>query len=265
MGQHDLNYRLFFAHRRMIQDLLRDIVGERWVDLIDLDSAEEVDASFLSPRSENRESALIWRFRRKNGEEPVYVYILMEFLSRPDPSVPFRLMGDVSLFYESFVANQTAAALTFLPLIIPMVVYNGLEPWNMATDLGSWIGDLHLSAEIYRLQWRYRLVDVASYSREDLATLSSPVADLFRLERFRDWSEIPAGDHRPRWTIPATERRQEGYREGEARMLLRQLRLKFGPLDSTLEEQVRSADADRLLEWGERVLDAELLEDVFRG
>lgn len=36
MGQHDLSYRLFFAHRRMIQDLLREIVGERWVERIDL-------------------------------------------------------------------------------------------------------------------------------------------------------------------------------------------------------------------------------------
>jgi hypothetical protein len=48
VGQHDLSYRLFFAHRRMIQDLLREIVGERWVERIDLGSGERVDASFVS-------------------------------------------------------------------------------------------------------------------------------------------------------------------------------------------------------------------------
>src|SRR4051795_9114747 len=41
VGQHDLSYRLFFSHRRMIQDLLREIVGERWVECIDLESGEE--------------------------------------------------------------------------------------------------------------------------------------------------------------------------------------------------------------------------------
>jgi flagellar biosynthesis/type III secretory pathway protein FliH len=58
---------------------------------------------------------------------------------------------------------------------------------------------------------------------------------------------------------------QEGLQEGEARFLLRQLRLKFGPLESEVEELVRSADADRLLRWGERILTAESLQDVFRG
>ena len=59
------------------------------------------------------------------------------------------------------------------------------------------------------------------------------------------------------------EGRQEGRQEGEARVLLRLLRLKFGPLAPETEERVRSADADRLLVWGERVLTAESLQDVF--
>jgi hypothetical protein len=47
-------------------------------------------------------------------------------------------------------------------------------------------------------------------------------------------------------------------------MLLHLLRLKFGPLESEVEERVRSAEADRLLEWGKRVLSAITLTDVFR-
>ncbi|HYO14664.1 MAG TPA: DUF4351 domain-containing protein [Thermoanaerobaculia bacterium] len=57
---------------------------------------------------------------------------------------------------------------------------------------------------------------------------------------------------------------QEGRQEGEARLVLRQLRLKFGPLEPEIEDRVRSADAERLLEWGDRVLTAENLQDVFR-
>lgn len=63
-----------------------------------------------------------------------------------------------------------------------------------------------------------------------------------------------------RWT---RETREEGRQEGEARMLLRQLRMKFGSLSPEVEERVRSTDADRLLEWSERVLTAERLQDVF--
>jgi predicted transposase/invertase (TIGR01784 family) len=313
VGQHDLSYRAFFVHRRMIQDLLREIVGERWVERIDLDSGERVDASFVSPKHENRESDVIWKFRRRDGGEPVYVYILLEFQSRPDPSMPVRLMGYESLFYQALMASQPAAGWRKLPLVIPVVVYNGWELWNVPTDLGSLIGDLDPSAEIYRPRLRYRLVDESAYPREDLAELNSPVADLFRIEKSRDWREVRESVQKLRQGIPPSEAslrqafetwlqkvilprfglsqeeisatltleeletmlaesidrwnreiREEGRQEGEARLMLRQLRLKFGPLESEIEDRVRSADAERLLEWGERVLTAESLQDVFR-
>ena len=184
----------------------------------------------------------------------------------------------------------------------------------MSTDLGSLIGKLDPSAEIYRPQLRYLLVDEGAYPREALAALKSPVADLFRIEKSRDWVEVQASVHRLRRSIPPSEAslrrafevwlvtvilprlglswekfsatlsleeletmlaesidrwnreiREEGLQEGEARLLLRLLRLKFGPLEPEIEERVGSADADRLLEWGERVLTAGSLEDVFRG
>ncbi len=64
------------------------------------------------------------------------------------------------------------------------------------------------------------------------------------------------------------EGRQEGLQKGRqeegARIALRLLRLKFGPLAPEIEERVHSADADRLLAWSERILTAESLQDVFR-
>jgi predicted transposase/invertase (TIGR01784 family) len=321
VGQHDLSYRLFFSHRRMIQDLLREIVGERWVERIDFNSGVLVNGSFVSPEHQNRESDVIWQFRRLDGGEPVFVYILMEFQSRPDPSMPVRLMGYVGLFYQNLMKNQPAAGWKKLPLVIPVVVYNGPEPWNVATDLGSLIGDLDPSAEIYRPQLRYLLVDESKYSREELAALANPVAELFRIEKSRDWREVQESFHRLQETIPpgedslrrafgtwlkkvilprlgrppeevsevttlkegatmlldsidrwTRETREEGHQEGlqeglqkgEARILLRQLRMKFGPLAPEVEERVRSTDAERLLEWSDRVLTAEQLQDVFR-
>jgi predicted transposase/invertase (TIGR01784 family) len=325
LGKHDLSYRLFFSHQRMIQDLLREIVGERWVECVDLDSGELVNTSFVSDRHDNRESDVIWKFRRTDSEEPVFIYILMEFQSRPDPSMPVRLMGYESLFYQILMKSQPAAGWKNLPLIIPVVVYNGIGPWDVARDLGSLIGDLHPSAEIYRPQLRYLLVDEARYPREELAELANPVAELFRIETSRDWEEVRASVHRLRQTVPPDEeslRRafgiwfqkvilprlglsgegvpetltleevetmlaenidrwnreireeglqeglqkglQKGLREGEVRILLRQLRLKFGTLAPEIEERVRAAHADRLLEWSDRILTASRLEEVFQ-
>ncbi|MGZ8218937.1 DUF4351 domain-containing protein [Methylomagnum sp.] len=59
------------------------------------------------------------------------------------------------------------------------------------------------------------------------------------------------------------EGRSEGRSEGEALMLLRQLERKFRPLPDSVRQRILSADADTLLVWGERVLDAKTLADVW--
>ena len=61
------------------------------------------------------------------------------------------------------------------------------------------------------------------------------------------------------------EGEQKGMQKGEATLLLRQLERKFGRLDAQTRKRVRSADAGRLLDWGERLLTAERLEDVFEN
>ncbi len=114
-------------------------------------------------------------------------------------------MGYESLFYQLLMAGQPAAGWRKLPLVIPVVVYNGSEPWNVATDLGSLIGEFDPSAEIYRPQLRYRLVNEGAYSPEELAALNSPVADLFRIEKSRDWFEVRSSVHRLRESIPPGE------------------------------------------------------------
>ena len=59
------------------------------------------------------------------------------------------------------------------------------------------------------------------------------------------------------------EGRQEGRQEGECLLLLRLLERKFGPLTTAQRQRVESSDADTLLDWGERVLIADTVDDVF--
>jgi predicted transposase/invertase (TIGR01784 family) len=56
---------------------------------------------------------------------------------------------------------------------------------------------------------------------------------------------------------------QKGRLEGEALALQRQLTHRFGPLPEWVQTRLRSASAEELDTWLERVLDATRLEDVF--
>ena len=56
---------------------------------------------------------------------------------------------------------------------------------------------------------------------------------------------------------------QDVFTEGEAAMLLRQLERKFRPLPESARQRVATADAETLLAWGERLLDANSLDEVW--
>jgi len=60
------------------------------------------------------------------------------------------------------------------------------------------------------------------------------------------------------------EGRQEGRQEGEAAVLLRLITLKFGPPSESVRQRVQAADAETLLDWSERVLTAQRLDEVLR-
>jgi len=46
-------------------------------------------------------------------------------------------------------------------------------------------------------------------------------------------------------------------------MLLRQLSRKFNPLPVSAHQRIAAADAETLLVWGDRVLDAKCLEEIW--
>ena len=58
------------------------------------------------------------------------------------------------------------------------------------------------------------------------------------------------------------EGRQEGQQAGEATFLLRLLQRRFGTLPEGVVRKVRAADPSVLEMWGDRVLDAQTLEEV---
>jgi flagellar biosynthesis/type III secretory pathway protein FliH len=56
----------------------------------------------------------------------------------------------------------------------------------------------------------------------------------------------------------------QGKQEGEVALLTRLLTRKFGLLPKHYQKKIATTDADTLLEWGERVLSANTLEEIFK-
>jgi Putative transposase, YhgA-like/Domain of unknown function (DUF4351) len=250
MRQQELIYRNFFSDLHTIRNLLREIPAERWAERLDFDSGELVITAFYEGFKSDRD--VLWMFRRKDGGDPVYLYFFLELQSRPAPSTPFRVMACVADLYKALLDSQPPDARKKLPLVIPIVMNTSGKRWDVATDLGSLLGDKDSSTEIYRPQFRYCLLEGADVDRL-FGRIQERRTDVDPLEEVESLLARNIG----RWE--GEIRQEEGVR-----LVLRQLHLKFGPLEPEIEERMRSADAERLLEWGERVLTAGSIEDVFR-
>ena len=94
---------------------------------------------------------------------------------------------------------------------------------------------------------RRRLKGVRLPRMEELEEIETMI-----VEEAETWTEM--------WEQQGIEK---GRREGESIMLLRLLEGRFGPLDEETRARVSAGEADRLLEWGDRILTAKRLEDVF--
>lgn len=60
------------------------------------------------------------------------------------------------------------------------------------------------------------------------------------------------------------EGQQKGRQAGEAALLMRQLERRFGPLAPEAKSRITNADAETLLIWGDRVLTANTVEQIFQ-
>ncbi|MEO5353176.1 MAG: DUF4351 domain-containing protein [Magnetococcus sp. XQGC-1] len=56
---------------------------------------------------------------------------------------------------------------------------------------------------------------------------------------------------------------QRGRQEGEAKLLMRQLTRRFGELSAVVQAKIAAADSETLEKWGDFVLDARSLEELF--
>ena len=168
---------------------------------LDFSTAEKYNSEFTTDKKlTRRASDIIWKIRNKKNDQWLYIYILLEFQSKPDPSMALRMMSYMSLLYlELYETKQfvkdAETGYPKLPPILPLVLYNGKVRWHKALDVNDLIVESPLGLEPYRPHLRYCLIDEGAYDDSVLAELKNLVAALFRLENGQGEEDIRAVLH----------------------------------------------------------------------
>ncbi len=179
---HDALYHRFFSDPAIVAQLLREFAAGPWLEGLDLDGLERLNATFHGDAGTRRESDLIWRIPRRDGGD-AYVMLLLEFQSTPDPWMALRLLVYAGLLWQHLVRERRLLPDGRLPPILPIVLYNGEPRWRVAADLAELIG-LPDGSALWRWQpvMRYHVIDEGAFDAGDLAGREGLPALLFRLE-----------------------------------------------------------------------------------
>ena len=187
----------------MVADLLR-LLGEPWVDDLDLGRLERLPAEHVADDRRARRQDMPWRapFKPAAGRGAgASVLVHLEFQSRPDPFMAERMLEYAALLRRDLLraggAGLTAGGL--VPAHLPLLVYSGRARWNAplrVEERAAWA-----PAGLAELQPRFalRLVDAGAY-RGDHARDGNMARAWLALDA-ADAAGLPAALERAVWTL----------------------------------------------------------------
>ena len=176
---HDSIHKLLCAFPRVIADILRGHLGWDIVVRLDLRTLEQVSAEQVTQALRRRLSDAVWRVRCDDGSW-VWIYVIVEFQSRPDPGMALRLLGYVAALYEQLQRMPEHVG-GKVPAVLAFVLYNGEREWAAMLDTRERIA-LEPDSDVEQLlpQVKFPVIDERRLAR--LGPELRNVADLmFRL------------------------------------------------------------------------------------
>jgi predicted transposase/invertase (TIGR01784 family) len=170
-------------------------------------------------------------------------------VARHVPRLSF-VLDDISQLSDDALAER---ALGLLPTLTLWALRDARRPRAFERSLARWVATM-------------QALHQAETGREALMTvlryLSLVVDDSAAQTLLTTLAAAPLEAKETLMTTLAERWTAEGRAEGSRELLLRQLELKFGPLEAAARERVRTASEQQLLAWGTRILSADSLAAV---
>jgi len=166
-----------FTNQKIVKSLLQDFIKEEWVDLIDFPSMKAEKSVFKGISDSKRESDILLKFNLKRNPKKLYIFILLEFQSKPEPMI-LRLFEYLSRIYK----KQKIELNTLYP-VIPIVIYNGMNVWTEKRNFQEHFSLYSKDLLKYLPLFEYLLIDVVRFDDKLLRKLNGAASYFFLLDK----------------------------------------------------------------------------------
>ena len=131
---HDNFFKRLFGDLAVASDFMLNYLPPELLTQIELDTLKIESESFVDPELRESFSDLLFSVKAATGNE-VFIYLLLEHKSAPDPWVAFQLLRYIVQFWE----QRRRQGADKLPMVLPIVFYHGQEGWQVARHLNALI------------------------------------------------------------------------------------------------------------------------------
>ena len=183
-NMHDKSYKTLFSNKDIFLNLIQDFTDEKWKDKITTDSLTLINKSFILSDYEELESDIIYE-AKIDGEDVIF-YVLLEFQSSIDHSMPIRLLMYMTEIWREKMKGLSKDEVKRkdfkLPAIVPIVTYNGKDKWTVPTQFREKV----LSYDLFDnrlLNFEYVLFDVNRFDKNLLIQKESISSAIFLLDQ----------------------------------------------------------------------------------
>lgn len=151
-----------FSDQEFAVSFFQSYLPEDIKDQVDWESFRLASGDFVSKALKNRKSDLL--YQTILGGRNSFFYLHLEHQRKPNKDMPFRMlsywMHILELHNKQFPDED-------LPLIFPMVLYQGVDKWNVKLNFHDYM-DVPQSLKPYTPQLHYSLMDLSHMSDDEI-------------------------------------------------------------------------------------------------
>ena len=152
---------------------------------MDFSTLKSHSGNYITPLFEEKIEDVVWSVEVtwEGVTQRVFLYILLEFQSSVDRTMPIRLLHYAACFYSELLKQKVITPGQGLPPVFPVVLYNGSERWTAPLDIFEMITPEPPDfLQIYQPHLRYYLIDEGRYTDKQLGLVQTPLSGVFSVE-----------------------------------------------------------------------------------
>lgn len=182
--EHDSGYKNIFSKKHNFIHFLKKYINAGWTEKINEDDLVLIDKSFVEADFKDREADIIYRMNFDGSD--IIFYVLLELQSSVNFTMPFRLLKYMTEMlkreFDDTPKNIRELKDYLLPAVIPIILYNGYDNWNVRRNFREYLQG-HENFGEYVIDFRYLLFDLNRTDDETILSTDNLLDMVFALDK----------------------------------------------------------------------------------